>query len=442
MHTVRTRLQRLVRGIAHTAMAGLVALATVVGLAAPAVAQTEPDLVVIVVDDLGWEDVAFLPTPNVDALLTTGRTFLAHHTDPFGASTRFALNYGAYGARERLGFELDPTDPASVGASTERISIAQSLRLERYASVCVGRWGITGSADANVEAAARICGWSHWLAGVPTRFDAAGGETHHAWKRVDDGAVTDSTTYSTTAVVDAFVTWWARPTTRPRLAYVAFPAPAAPFDAAPPALLPSGHPVPNTNRERYESAVLALDHELGRLVAALDLSRTVVVLTSDGGTPNQVAPPSAWFPGYGGSAYGGGVRVPLIVAGTGVTPGISTRVTHAADVPATLLELAGRPTPPVGFEDGVSFGPDLLGTPTTRSPVLCLSFLPNGTPTPQLERWCVVDDAGNKLMWDGTQEFLFDLAVDPFETTPLPVGAPGSDPLADALRQVKSAVAP
>lgn len=438
----RTQLRtRAVRCAARARVLVLTVAALVLPLA-NAAARSDPNLVVIVVDDLGWEDLALVATPNIDALIGSGVLFLEHRTDPAGAPTRFALNYGAYGVRAGLGIDLDPADPTSVGASTERVSIAQSLRMKRYESACFGMWGITGAADANTAAAARICGWGHWFAGVRCAIDPATGESHTQWERIDDGAVTHETMYSTTAVVDAFVAWWSLATTRPRLAYVAFPAPGAPFEAAPTALLPVGHPTPTTDRERFESAIVALDTELGRLVAALDMSRTIVVLTSDGGTPSQVPPPTGLFNGYGSTIWSGALRVPLVVAGAGVVPGISTRLTHPVDVPATLLELAGRTAPPVGFEDGISFAPDLAGTPTSREPILCLFFRPNGAPAPQLERWCVIDAAGNELVWNGVQERLFDLAVDPFESNPLPIGPPGTDPIPDMLRLVKQSIAP
>lgn len=423
----------------HATLAALVALCSLV---ADARAQVAPDLVVVVANDLGWEDLLALDTPYVDALAATGTSFLEHYVDPSGAPTRFALNYGVYGARERLGFDLDPSDPTSVGASLERVPLPRALQMQRYRSGCFGVWDITGAADARTVAAARICGYHHWHAGSAHRLSAAHGDSHSLWPRIDDGEVTIESTYSTTAIVDAFLAWWSAPSATPRLAYVALAGPGGPNEAAPTALLPAGHPVPTNGRERYESAVLAFDHELGRLLAGLDLTSTVVVLTSDGGPPTPLKPPTDWFPGYGGSPYGGGVRVPLIVAGAGVSAGTSERLTHAVDVPATLLELAGDAAPAVGFEDGVSFASDLTGVPSARGPVLSLSFQPNGAPSALAERWCAVDDDGHALVWNGATELLFDLASDPLQTTPLPVPVPGSDPIVDALRALKLSIAP
>lgn len=421
----------------------LTALAAVALAAVPLRAQsTTPDLVVVVANDLGWEDLAQLPTPHIDALAASGTVFLEHYADPSGAPTRFALNYGAYGAREGVGFDLAPSDPASVGASTERIALPRALLLARYRSCCFGIWGVTGAADAQPDAGARICGYQHWRAGIPQRLVPAAGESHTNWRRIDDGQASVETTYTTTAIVDAFVAWWSAPAGAPRLAYLGFPGPGGPRQAAPTALLPVGHPVPTTEREEYESAVLAFDHELGRLLAAIDLTSTVVVLTSDGGTPSAVTPPAGQYPGYGGSPFGGGVRVPLVVAGQGVSATTSRRLTHAVDLPATLLELAGRPTPPVGFEDGVSFAPDLTGVVTTRGPVLALSFQPNGAQVATTKRWCAVDDDGHALVWNGTNELYFDLVNDPFQTTPLPIAAPGTDPVLDALRDLAASIAP
>ncbi|QDU85980.1 Choline-sulfatase [Planctomycetes bacterium Pla163] len=422
----------------------LVAFGASTLLSRPAPSTTTPlppDLVVVVADDLGWEDLLAVHTPNIDALASGARLFSRHYVDPAGAPTRFALHFGAYGARVGLGDELGPSDSSP---GTARISVCEALRLSDYASSSFGPWALTSDADALPLEGPRLHGFEHVLAGSSIGIDAANGETQTNWEQIDDGRATPSTRYTSDVIANAFEFRWSQTasSTRPRLAFVNFTTPAAPFTAPPANLLPGGYPTPTTDRERLEASVVALDAAIGRVLAAVDLAHTVVVLTSDGGTSSLAPPPSAWFQGYGGTAFEGGVRVPLIVAGAGVVPGWTHRPTHAVDIAVTLLALGGRPLPPVGFEDGVAFAAELTGGTSARPPVVSLAFTPNGPGAPLEQRWCVADALGNKLVFDGVQERLFDLQSDPFEFAPTIVTGPGANAIADGLRAFKTGLLP
>ena len=74
--------------------------------------------------------------------------------------------------------------------------------------------------------------------------------------------------------------------------------------------------------------------------------------------------------------------------------------------------------------------------------MVSLAFTPNGTGAPLEQRWCVTDEAGNKLVFDGVQERLFDLQADPFEAVPTMITGPGANAVADALRAVKTELLP
>jgi hypothetical protein len=65
--------------------------------------------------------------------------------------------------------------------------------------------------------------------------------------------------------------------------------------------------------------IIGLDTELGRLLAEIDLEKTVVIFVGDDGTPAPVKDAGTGIRGSKGSVYEGGVRVPFIVSGAGVT---------------------------------------------------------------------------------------------------------------------------
>jgi arylsulfatase A-like enzyme len=118
-----------------------------------------------------------------------------------------------------------------------------------------------------------------------------------------------------------------------------------------------------------------LDENIGRLLAKLDTlgiaDNTVVVFYSDNGgfdevrNGEQVANNAPLRSGKG-SAYEGGIRVPLIVRWPGVTPAgtvCDTPVT-SMDFYPTILELLGdKAHAPEKVLDGVSLGP-VLRDPT------------------------------------------------------------------------------
>jgi arylsulfatase A len=124
---------------------------------------------------------------------------------------------------------------------------------------------------------------------------------------------------------------------------------------------PQHHPV-------YAALVESVDECVGRLLTALDefklADRTVIFFTSDNGglVLNRITSNRPLRAGKG-SAYEGGVRVPLLVRGAGVA-----RPGRVCDVPVisvdffpTMLELAGLGPVPGRLVDGVSLVPLLKG---------------------------------------------------------------------------------
>ncbi len=103
-----------------------------------------------------------------------------------------------------------------------------------------------------------------------------------------------------------------------------------------------GNPAPGvyqTNIPVYQAEIQALDTELGRLLAEVDFSKTLVIFVGDNGVPPPVKDTATGLRDAKGSAYEGGVRVPLIVAGAGVTRrGREDNLFVTADLYATILD--------------------------------------------------------------------------------------------------------
>ena len=106
-----------------------------------------PNLIIILADDLGYEDVGFngcvdIPTPNIDKIATQGATFTnAYVSYAVCGPSRAGLITGRY--QDRFGFSRNPlfapNDP-EMGLPLEEETLASALKKANYKSVALGKW--------------------------------------------------------------------------------------------------------------------------------------------------------------------------------------------------------------------------------------------------------------------------------------------------------------
>lgn len=87
----------------------------------------------------------------------------------------------------------------------------------------------------------------------------------------------------------------------------------------------------------YDAEVAYVDQQLGRLLKGIDTSNTLVAVTADHG--EGLGDHGEVDHGY--FIYDSVLRVPLIVAGPGITPRVVTEQVRSIDIAPTLLDLAG-----------------------------------------------------------------------------------------------------
>ncbi|WP_184128622.1 arylsulfatase [Paraburkholderia atlantica] len=129
----------------------------------PVVAQKRPNILYIMADDLGYSDIhAFggeINTPNLDALVQSGRILTNHHTGTVCAITRSMLISGTDHHLVGEGTMGAPTDerkglPGYEGYLNDRaLSVAQLLKDGGYHTYMAGKWhigsGIVGSSTGS-----------------------------------------------------------------------------------------------------------------------------------------------------------------------------------------------------------------------------------------------------------------------------------------------------
>jgi arylsulfatase A-like enzyme len=88
--------------------------------------------------------------------------------------------------------------------------------------------------------------------------------------------------------------------------------------------------------------IQALDTEIGRLLTHVDLGNTLVIYLGDNGTPADVKDEGSKVRGSKVSTWEGGAKVPLTVAGAGVTrTGRDASLVNGTDIFATIAAASG-----------------------------------------------------------------------------------------------------
>jgi arylsulfatase A-like enzyme len=405
-------------GCAFIAAVALVLLVLAVGRADAAPTQ-QPDVVLVVVDDLGWNDIVAATTPVLDAAAPCARVYTQFRSCPVCSPSRMGFHFGRLPHRDGIGTALDPFDVNTIGAPVSLESTADVLNGAGYATGMFGKWHCSGAGAGPFEEAARVQGFESWRAGSPGSIVAP--DSHYSWLCVDDGETRIESRYSASVITMEFAAWWGV-TSGPKFAVVAYASPHAPFDEPPGGLLPSGYVVGPTNRDKYLAAVTAIDTLLFDIASTVNLATTYVVFVCDNGTPSSVADPLDPSAGFKGSLYEGGIRTPLLVWGPGVVPGVDTSLVQASDIAATVLDLCGV-APSADMLDSITFAPTLAGAAGKRTHSFTHFFRLLPGPAVLTDNWSVVDANSMKLVHidDGGPivEQLFDLTLDPDETTPI-----------------------
>lgn len=393
---------------------------------------TQKNILLIIADDVG-ADASILynstntgaklpPTPNIASLAASGVVFANAYANPVCSPTRACLITGRYSFRTGVGDAIaGPTSP-QLSASEFTLPEAFNASGLGYHLAQFGKWHL---ATAN-NSPNTIGGWTNFSGSIQ---GAVGNYTN--WNKVVNGSLTANyTNYATTDVVNDAVSWIQARGTNKWFAWVAFNAGHTPLHKPPTNLAPHYASLPgttghiNNNPELYFDAMIeAMDTEIGRLLAAVDLANTHVIFLGDNGTtPNTLQPP---YPtGRGKSTlYEGGIKVPMVIAGPAVVnPGrTNTSLVHAVDLFATILELAGTSAaaavPSNITIDSKSIVPALQGQ-TDASRRVYVDLFGDNILSGQDGR-CLRDSRYKLIQFNsGTSEF-YDLQTDPYENTNL-----------------------
>lgn len=356
--------------------------------APPGALRAQPNVVILLADDLGWGDLGCyghpsFRTPNIDRLAAEGcRLTDFYSTAPYCAPTRAALLTGRYQFRGGLtGNPVPKDDPAGngradgLGLPPEEITLAEALRAAGYRTACVGKWHLGHQPRFRPLRQ----GFEEYL-GILYSNDM------HPVELIDGDRVVEYPVVQATLTrryTERALQFIERNRERPFFLYLPHAMPHKPLAASERFYKKSGAGL-------YGDAVAELDWSVGQVtdrLRALGLERdTLVFFASDNG------------PWYGGSAGGlrgmkgqsweGGIRVPLIARWPGRIPAGRVRREPGAviDLFATSLAAAGVPLPADRTIDGKDLLPVLSGDAPSPHPAL-FSMSANRLSTVRMGKW-------------------------------------------------------
>lgn len=373
---------------------------------------TKPNILFILVDDLGWTDIgafgsSFYETPNVDALAAKGMKFTnAYAACPVCSPTRASIMSGKYPARLNTTDWFGAPQPTTVGKHWTKnkpllpaeylenlplaeTTLAEAFKANGYGTFFAGKWHLGETEEFWPENQGFDVNKGGWTVGSPKGGYFAPYDNPRLTSGPDGEHLPDRLARETAAYI-------AENKDKPFLAYLSFYSVHTPLQAPKELIekyeakkkklgLEDQWGKEGDNKVRltqclpvYAAMVESMDKAVGTVLNALkenglDDNTIVVFMSDNGGLSTAEGHPTTNLPLRAGKGwlYEGGIREPMVIHWPGVTKvgSVSDQVAVSTDFYPTLLAMAGLPALPKQHVDGVSLVPTLKGKNQKRGPV-------------------------------------------------------------------------
>ena len=457
--------------------------------------ERPPNIIVILADDLGYNDVTTygggraaegVPTPNIDAIardgvrfdqgyagsavctvsraaLMTGRypwRFGVEFTPTPGAMARVAGDL--YAAKDRLHtVKIDQTaakaakDFNDLGMPASEQTLPELLKARGYHNLHIGKWHLGSTPEMRpnnqgfdetlfMESGLYLPQNDPRVVNSKQDFDPI---DKFLWPNMrfgvsyNGGKWFEPNQYLTDYFTDEAVTAIQRNKNRPFFMYLAhwgvhtpLQANKADYDALP--------QIPDHRRRVYGAMIRSVDRSVGRILQTLKDEgldeNTLVIFTSDNGAPGYIGLPEVNQPyrGWKLTLFEGGLRVPYVAKWPGHIPAGTHYKTpvNNIDVLPTALSAAGVNVPTDRVIDGVNLLPYLQQK--KAQPPRPLFWRDGSYRTVQSEGWKLISAAKYQQQW------LFNLNTDPTEKHNLVSSQPEKLAQLNALLQAHHAGMP
>ncbi len=333
----------------------------------------KPNIVFIVVDDMGYADLGCygstcIQTPNLDRMASEGIRF----TDAYSGCTVCAPARSVLMTGKHMGHTSVRGNTGGIPLLDEDVTVAEVLKTAGYATGGFGKWGI---GEVGTPGVPEKQGFDTFF-GYYHQVHAHNFYTPYLWRNSEKVplAGNDSKkrqkTYSHVPIARATLAFIRENKDRPFFCYAPWTPPHAKYQ------FPENDPAWQLYKDkpwpRNAKVIAAMDSMIDRqvgkilkLLKALDIDKkTIVFFCSDNGAAlrlDRTLDSSGPLKGFKRSMYEGGIRVPMIAHWPGViAPGQTSDLPwYFADAFPTFAELAGAKTPK--DVDGISIVPTLVG---------------------------------------------------------------------------------
>ncbi|WP_425333007.1 arylsulfatase [Cupriavidus pinatubonensis] len=367
----------------HVLTAFLLMLSAVAGPACAQAPQKKPNIVFILMDNLGYGEVGVYgggitrgaPTPRIDQLASEGTRLLNFNVEAQCTPSRSAIMTGRFSIRS--GTHSVPIGGGAEGLTQWEVTIAKLLSGAGYATGHFGKWHL-GSEPSRLPTAQ---GFDEWY-GIPRTTDEAFWPSEptprslalplmqimegRKGEKSRDVAVYDleQRRLIDTEITRRTVDFMKRSVQagKPFYAYVPFTLVHFPT-------LPHPSFAGKTGLGDFPDALAEMDAHVGEILDAVNAlgirDDTIFIFTSDNG-PEATWPwqgSSGPWRGYYFTHMEGSLRVPFIVRWPGHVPAgrVSNEIVHEVDTFTTLARIAGVRVPGDRPIDGVDQTEFLLG---------------------------------------------------------------------------------
>lgn len=376
-------------------------------------ADSKPNVVFFLVDDLGWKDVGsfgstFYETPNIDALAARGMSFLqAYAASPVCSPTRASIMTGKNPGRLNTTDWFGAPQPDEVQdhwtrnkplvpapylehLPLEEVTIAEALKEAGYATFFAGKWHLGPTEKFWPENQGFDVNKGGWKAGSPSAYGGGGYFSPYDNPRLEDGSEGEHLPIRLAEETSNFIR---NHKEEPFFTYLSFYSVHNPQQA--PYLLVDKYGekkkrlgLENSwgregerkvrlvqNDSVYAGMVESMDRAVGNVMhtireQGLEENTIVIFMSDNGGLSTSEGHPTSNMPLRAGKGwmYEGGIREPMIIKWPGVTrPGsATTEPVISMDFYPTILEITGVPLKPDQHMDGMSLVPLLRGEQMDR----------------------------------------------------------------------------
>jgi arylsulfatase A-like enzyme len=400
-----------------------------------------PNVLYILVDDLGWGDVSYhggpIRTPNIDRLVGRGIEFVNHYVNPVCSPTRASLLSGRYPGRFGRHATVPTNDPVFPDGYW---TMARLFQDAGYATGLFGKWHLGSDPKFFPGAYGFDRSYGSLAGGIdPYHHHYKRGTYSTTWHRdgqlmedLEPGHVTDLLT-------DAAIRWIRQQGERPWFCYVPYTAVHTPI-RAPEEWLDrvwferfDADPERDRAFKEYAAYTAHMDHAVGRLVETLKcldrIHNTIVVFVSDNGaSTSTLGDDTRLYPGWHedmprtgsnyplrgtkATVYEGGIRTPAAVMWPSVwAPRKVAEPLHIVDWMPTFAALLGVEPPVDPCWDGKNILPLLNGEVETLGSRPLYWNLTHNRFAVRYEGWKLIQI---EREW-GLQRELYHIAEDPYE---------------------------